>query len=214
MIQKFYKHNYIFIFYIIMSNSLSHNFATTHRVLLMDFSFALFYHLDLVRNFDWKKILTFLLVFLLHLCDTFPISNLLKYNYKWAIWLYIGGDIEVNPGPKTEHFRFCHWNINSIPAHGFSRLSLVQAYMVQHDLHIAALSETALKPEIHNSEIDIPGYIPIRYDLAGNDTHGGVLIYHKQGLSVKQRTDLSIPSYTLVLELSINRKQFFFYLVL
>ena len=56
------------------------------------------------------------------------------------------------------------------------------------------------------------GVYPIRCDLAGNDTRGGVVIYHKQDLLVKHRVDLDVPSYTLVLELSIFRKKVFFIL--
>ena len=115
------------------------------------------------------------------------------------------GDIHKKPGPKTEHFRFFHWNANSIPAYNFSRLYLVQAYNALYDFHILAISESALKPNTPDSEIEIPGYTPITSDLIGSDTHGGVLLYHKQNLSVKHRVDLCTPSYTLVLELSINR---------
>ena len=66
-----------------------------------------------------------------------------------------------------------HWNLNSITAHTFERIPLLNAYMVQHKLHIAAISETALSKQIPNSKIDIPGYTPIRFDLVDNDSHGG-----------------------------------------
>ena len=163
-----------------------------------------------IKHTNFKSLLLGACLFTLYLMESFPIGT--SYSYRSAIWLYLCGDIELNPGPKTEHFRFCHWNLNSIPAHGFSRLSLMHAYMLQHDIHIAALSETALKPEIPNSDIEIPGYLPIRYDLIGDDTHGGVIIYHKHDLSVKLRSDLPTPSYTLILELSVNKKQIFYIL--
>ena len=100
-----------------------------------------------------------------------------------------------------------HWNVNSIPAHDFSRISLLVAYNSIHDFQLIAITETALKNNIPNDKIDIPGYSPIRCDLPGNDTHGGVLIYHKLDLSVKNRADLCSISNTIVLELSISRKK-------
>ena len=41
------------------------------------------------------------------------------------------GDIEVNPGPKkncSTSFSFCHWNLNSLIAHNYVKLSSLQAY--------------------------------------------------------------------------------------
>ena len=73
-----------------------------------------------------------------------------------------------------------------------------------------AISESALSNKIKDDKIEIPGYNVIRYDLIGNHTHGGALIYYRQDLSAKQRTDFDVPTYTLVLEMSIYRKKVFF----
>ena len=102
------------------------------------------------------------------------------------MWLHMDGDIEINPGPLTEHFRFFHWNANSIPAYNFSRLSLIQAYNALYDFHILAISESALKPNTSDSEIEIPGYTPIRSDLTGSDTHGGIIIPQTKSLGQTQ----------------------------
>ena len=53
------------------------------------------------------------------------------------IWLHglmikISGDIELNPGPKQKQdqsLSICHWNLNSIPAHSFQKLKLLQGYV-------------------------------------------------------------------------------------
>ena len=53
------------------------------------------------------------------------------------IWLHglmikISGDIELNPGPKQKQdqsLSICHWNLNSIPAHNFQNLALLQGYI-------------------------------------------------------------------------------------
>ena len=42
----------------------------------------------------------------------------------------LSGDIEKNPGSDpgySNSFPFCHWNLNSIAAHGFIKMSLLQA---------------------------------------------------------------------------------------
>ena len=38
------------------------------------------------------------------------------------------GDIETNLGPINRLVSFCTWNLNSISAHDFIRVSLLEAY--------------------------------------------------------------------------------------
>ena len=41
------------------------------------------------------------------------------------------GDIELNPGPhrsNDNNLSVCHWNLNSITAHNFSKLMQLKAY--------------------------------------------------------------------------------------
>ena len=47
------------------------------------------------------------------------------------IILQCDGDIEPNPGPKklkTNKFSGCHWNLNNLSAHSFSKLTQLKAY--------------------------------------------------------------------------------------
>ena len=39
--------------------------------------------------------------------------------------LFRCGDIEANPGPKYSSLTFCHWNLNSLAAHGFIKISIL-----------------------------------------------------------------------------------------
>jgi hypothetical protein len=121
-------------------------------------------------------------------------------------------DVENNPGPKDDYFRIMHWNPNSISTLNFFRISLIQAYNAIHDFHLISISESALTKDITNEQIELPGYVPLRNYLEGTDRHGGVLIWHKIGLAVKNRTDILDHSNTLVLELSISRKRSFYIL--
>ena len=42
--------------------------------------------------------------------------------------LLCSGDIESNRGPKkTASISFCHWNLNNITAHNFSKVTLLKA---------------------------------------------------------------------------------------
>ena len=65
-----------------------------------------------------------------------------------ALTLFIFGDVELNPGPKNTksyyYFSLCHWNINSLPAHDFSKLSLIEAYNTHDKFDMICLSETYL----------------------------------------------------------------------
>ena len=123
--------------------------------------------------------------------------------------LIICGDVEINPG---DTFDFMQWNCNSLVAHQYSRIPLIEAYSSLHKLQIIALCETELKPEHNNTDIEIDGYSIIRNDLPVGDSHGGVMIYHKNDLAVKHRIDIQSLSNTIVLELSISKKKVFFIL--
>ena len=71
-------------------------------------------------------------------------------TYVFHIWLYLiltkrSGDIEQNPGPKSnssQSFSICHWNLNSISAHNFIKISLLKSYTATHKVDVICLSET------------------------------------------------------------------------
>ena len=61
------------------------------------------------------------------------------------------GDVEVKPGPKncvSECLSICHWNLNSILVHDYSKLFLLKVYIyiyiyiLVHKFDIICLSET------------------------------------------------------------------------
>ena len=62
-------------------------------------------------------------------------------------------DVESNLGPKKlHHISFCHWNLNGLAAHNFSKVSLLQAISVSKNNNIIGLSETFLDPSIDSSD--------------------------------------------------------------
>ena len=69
--------------------------------------------------------------------------------YDFAAWfgpflISLIGDIEANPGPKPisgQSFSICHWNLNSISVHNYTKIYLT-AYVLVHNFDIICLSET------------------------------------------------------------------------
>ena len=64
-----------------------------------------------------------------------------------SILISLSGDIEKNLGPKPsscDKFFICHWNLNSISAHNFIKISLLCTYVSTHNSDILCLSETYL----------------------------------------------------------------------
>ena len=68
------------------------------------------------------------------------ISNLLEHLWVGSRIISLSGDIEINPGPKLNAlnrcFSICHWNLNSISAHMFTKVSLLSAYSSVHKFDI------------------------------------------------------------------------------
>ena len=87
----------------------------------------------------------------------------------YSLLLMLSGDVEINPEPLSnckEHFSICHWNLNSISAHDYSKLLLLKAYIILHKFDIIYLSETYLDSTIpnDNDKLQIPVYTLIRFD--------------------------------------------------
>ena len=87
----------------------------------------------------------------------------------YSLLLMLSGDVEINPEPLSnckEHFSICHWNLNSISAHDYSKLFLLKAYIILHKFDIIYLSETYLDSTIpkEDDKLQIPVYTLIRFD--------------------------------------------------
>ena len=114
----------------------------------------------------------------------------MRYIWVYSITIKMSGDIEMNPGPKPSScnkFSICHWNLNSISAHNFIKLSLLRAYISVHNFDILCLSETYLDSTIssNDSNLIIPNYELYRADHPSNVKRGGICIYYKNLLPLK-----------------------------
>ena len=102
-----------------------------------------------------------------------------------SVWLQIlsvllSGNVEINLGPKRTpkaSLSICYWNLNTISAHNYPKLSLLRAYLAFYKLDIICLSEMYLNSSnLPNDEtLEISGY----NDRPLNSKHGGVCIYYK-----------------------------------
>ena len=77
-------------------------------------------------------------------------SFLANFSEKFDL-LMLCGDTESNPGPRPnsgQSFSNCHWNLNSIVAHIFSRISLLIRTM-QYIIMIKYVSEKPILTMTH-----------------------------------------------------------------
>ena len=119
-------------------------------------------------RYSWiipSKIITICLLFILASHGELFFGNLIQ------LLLVCSGDTEINPGPKTKNqISFCHWNLNGLAAHSFTKVSLLKALSVTHDYDIICLSETFLDSSVSNDDesINIKGYNLLRADHPSN----------------------------------------------
>ena len=82
---------------------------------------------------------------------------------------------------------FFHWNLISISAYNFIKISLLKTYIATHKLDVICLSETYLDSSISNNDknLEIPGYDSYRADHPSDSKQGGVCIYYRNCFPLK-----------------------------
>ena len=119
------------------------------------------------------------------------------------------GDIELNAGPrksKGNTVSVCHWNLNIITAHSFSKLTQLKAHISTHKNDFMCLSETFLYSSTPGDLVHIQGYNLAHLDHPDNTKRGGVWIYYKESLPVRV-INLPYSKEALLLEMSFNKKK-------
>ena len=121
------------------------------------------------------------------LCTVYQllISVVLHCLYIKNFLLLKSGGIESNPGPrKRSALKFCHWNLNGVAAHEFTKLSLLEGYINVNDIGIICLPETFPDSSVHidDNRLSIPGYSMMRANHPSNTKRGGVYLYYKEHL--------------------------------
>ena len=144
------------------------------------------------------------------------LKNALFFIIVLHILLVISG-IEINPGPnisKKSKLSFAVWNLDSIPARDFARIALIESFQASYNFDIFGVCESLVNKKINNEDILINGFSsePLRADKPENTRNGGVCLYFKENLPIKERKDLEIIPETIVAEVKLNRKKIFFVL--
>ena len=178
----------ISIFYLLLSLPYGSIFCRLDLIKLLFLIISLilngimFFHFKKCRNNNLKiGVYLFTTIYLL-------ISNLLEYLWVASQIISLSGDIEINPGLKANAlnwcFLICHWNLNSISAQMFTKVSLLSAYISVHKFDIICLSETYLNSEIPSDDgnLEIPGCNLVKEDHPSNSKRGGVYVYYKNSL--------------------------------
>ena len=133
----------------------------------------------------------------------------LEISFAFKLLLILCGDVEVNPGPgQWTSLSFCHWNLNSISAHDFVKVSLLEAYNAIHKFDRICLSETFLNSSLQNDDdsLVLNGYKLVRADNPSDLKRGGVCIYFKESLPIKVLNITNLHE-CLVCELFLNGRR-------
>ena len=140
--------------------------------------------------------------------------------YVRHIWLSLtitrlSGDIEENPGPKrnsNQSFSICcYWNLNSITAHNYLKISLLRDYISLHNFDVVSISETYLDSTtaLNNENLEIAGYNLLGADHPSNTKRGGVCAYYKSSLTLRL-IDVHYLQECLIFEILIGGKSCYF----
>ena len=119
------------------------------------------------------------------------------------------GDVETNPGPDT--FNFCCWNLNSITSYDFLRLSLFEAYNSVYKYDLIDVVGIHLNDTVDESRLQLDGYSFIKSSHPLNIKRGGVALYVKDSIPMKQRYDLVTLPECVVCEIHMKIKEIFFH---
>ena len=139
--------------------------------------------LDLLASFQFDSLAYYVVIILQCMrrvsFNSFTFSYIFQVLFFYSRLIELSGDVEKNPGPNSkldQSFPICHWNLNSIAAHNFSKIQSLIAYNCIRHFDIICLSETYFNSDISsdNENLDIPGYRLIRSDHPSNDNQGGV----------------------------------------
>ena len=114
----------------------------------------------------------------------------------------------TNPGPET--LDFCTWNLNSITAYDFLRVSLIEAYNSVHNYDLIGIVETHLDSTVEEDRLTLDGYTFFKDNHPQNVKRGGVGLYIKDALPSKNRPDLVTLPECIVFEIQLNRKKYFY----
>lgn len=139
------------------------------------------------------------------------------------LYILLSGDIHSNPGPDSprassssstssfesldlsKNISFVHYNVQSVA----QKLDVLYAEL--RDFDLLAFSETWLNPSISQADLILTSFQPPERKDRTADSYGGVMVYVKESLHYKRRTDLEIIGIECIwLELVLSTKHVLF----
>ena len=91
------------------------------------------------------------------------LATYIRHIWVCSILITLSSDIGKNMcsiPSSCVNFSICHWNLNTISAHNFIKISLLRVYVSTHNFNILCLPETYLDSIISSNDnnLTIPGY--------------------------------------------------------
>ena len=138
--------------------------------------------------------------------------HVLRDLIQWVIFrsILLSGDVEENPGPDSGTFKFCTWNLNSIVAHDFFCVSLLEAYNSVYNYDLMAITETHLDSKVDKNKLGIDGYTFLKNNHPLDIKRGGVGLYVKDSFPAIRRPELEILLEWIICEIQLDRKKHFY----
>ena len=111
-----------------------------------------------IKTIHWSVFITFLILIVI---------IFIQFIWVHALLICQSGDVEMNPRPKPNpchSFSICHWNLNSLAAHNYLKVSLLRVYVAIKKFDVVCLSETYLDSSYlsDNDSFYLPGYNLVR----------------------------------------------------
>ena len=85
---------------------------------------------------------------------------------------------------------FCAWNLNSLSAHDYFRVSLINAYNSVYNYNLIGIVETHLDSTADESKLALNGNSFLRSNHPQDLTRDGVGLYVKDTFQARNRLDL------------------------
>ena len=105
----------------------------------------------------------------------------------------------------SKNLSFVVWNLDSLPAGDFARIPLIESFQITYDVGIFGVCESMLTENISNEDILTNGFSPdpFRSDKDHDTRNGGVCMYFKEYLPIKEIRDLEILPETIAAEIKL-----------
>ena len=102
----------------------------------------------------------------------------------------------------------CHWNLNSLAAHNFEKVGLLEVFNTTNKFDIICVSESYLDSAFSsdNEDINIKRFKLVRTDRPNNIKRGGVCAYVKESLPVRVVPNHHLSKF-LILEVNLKNKK-------